>query len=123
VTKTASLSVSLSASVQAEAGVIFAQASATAGVTLDKSWSSTETWTYSGKAPKKKIKGKPRFWRQRFWHETRQFYAAKWVHTPGGGCYTYHVAWKKKINAPVMGDDADDYLQWEYGKPYKPRPA
>ncbi|MEI5672782.1 MULTISPECIES: hypothetical protein [unclassified Nocardioides] len=48
---TASTTATVSASVSAEAGVIFAQASATAGVSLAQQWGATKTWSYTLNTP------------------------------------------------------------------------
>jgi hypothetical protein len=47
----ASTTATVSASVSAEAGVIFAKASATAGVSLAQQWGATKTWSYTMDTP------------------------------------------------------------------------
>lgn len=49
--KTGTLSASATATISAEAGVIFAKASTSLGVTVGKQWSKTQQWTYSVNVP------------------------------------------------------------------------
>lgn len=65
----------VSASLTAEAGVVFAKASTTVGASVAKSWSKTKTWTYAATV-KKDPKHEYRL-RQR--QETRKFTATKYV--------------------------------------------
>lgn len=64
----------LSTSITAEAGLIAAKVSATAGVSVAKTWSKTQTWSYSATV-KKDPKNQYRL-RQR--QETRKFTATKY---------------------------------------------
>ncbi|MCX4789121.1 MULTISPECIES: hypothetical protein [unclassified Streptomyces] len=88
------------ATVGAEAGVIFAKASTSFSVSLGKSWSKSDTWSYSATVQKKKGKTMGRLMMQ---HEAKGFSVTKyrWVPKSGGTCKKEKV-WKKSNNvAPV----------------------
>lgn len=63
----------VSASLTAEAGVVFAKASTTVGVSIAKTWSKTKSWSYSMDIPK----DKDHKYRMRQRQETRRFDAKK----------------------------------------------
>ncbi|MFC9755890.1 hypothetical protein [Streptomyces sp. NPDC056921] len=100
--KTGSWTATGTATVGAEAGVIFAKASTSFSVAIGKTWSKSDTWTYSAKVEKKKKKGKTRG-RLMMYHEAKGFSVTK-SHLepkPGGGCKKV-TNWKKPDNvAPV----------------------
>lgn len=50
-TKTAETDASATVTVEAEAGVIFAKASTSLGITVGKSWSSSQQWSYTANVP------------------------------------------------------------------------
>ncbi|MCD9902221.1 hypothetical protein ACFWVT_20170 [Streptomyces cyaneofuscatus] len=101
-TKSATLSASGTAEVGADAGVIFAKASASFGVTVGKSWTKGDTWSYSATVKKKKGKTRGRLMMQ---HEAKQFTAHKYkVSTGAGGTCKTKTVYKKKITAPVKKD-------------------
>lgn len=50
-TKTMTVSASVTATVSAEAGVIFAKASTSLGVTVGKTWSNSKKWSYTANVP------------------------------------------------------------------------
>ena len=53
-TATAGVDASMTATLSTEAGAIFAKASASLGVTVGKSWSKADSWSYSKEVPKGK---------------------------------------------------------------------
>ncbi|MFE7359256.1 hypothetical protein ACFU8Q_40855 [Streptomyces sp. NPDC057543] len=88
------------ATVGAEAGVIFAKASSSFSVSLGKSWSKSDTWSYSATVQKKKGKTMGRLMMQ---HEAKGFSVTKYrfAAKAGGHCQKVKV-WKKSNNvAPV----------------------
>jgi hypothetical protein len=68
---TATANASMTATVAAEAGVVFAKASASLGVTVGGSWSKGGSWSYSKPVPKGKTA------RLVMWHESRSFTVTK----------------------------------------------
>lgn len=97
--RTGTVSASGTAGVEAEAGAIFAKASASFSVTVGKEWSKSQTWQYSATAENKPGKTKVRLIMT---HESKKFKARKWVivNGPGGACKT-SWQWSKWFTAPV----------------------
>ncbi|MFF8592172.1 hypothetical protein ACF061_12115 [Streptomyces sp. NPDC015220] len=98
--KTGSWTATGTATVGAEAGVIFAKASTSFSVSLGKTWSKSDTWTYSATVKKKKGKSRGRLM---MYHEARGFSVTKYRFEPkaGGTCKKVKL-WKKSNNvAPV----------------------
>ncbi|MFB7216547.1 hypothetical protein [Streptomyces sp. NPDC056255] len=98
--KTGSWTATGTATVGAEAGVIFAKASTSFSVSVGKTWSKSDTWTYSAKVEKKKGKTRGRLM---MYHEAKGFSVTKYHLEPksGGGCKKVKN-WKKPNNvAPV----------------------
>jgi hypothetical protein len=98
-TKTGTLTASGTATVGADAGVIFAKASTSFSVTVGKSWAKSDSWTYTLKPQKKKGKTKVRM---RLYHEAKKFTVRKytWQDTPK--CTTKETTkYRKTITAPV----------------------
>jgi hypothetical protein len=102
-TKEATKKAEGTATVGADAGVIFAKASTSFGVTVGKSWSQSDTWSYAATVAKKPGKTKGRLM---MYHESKSFTAHKYrVYTgPGGTCKTETI-YKKPGIAPVKKND------------------
>lgn len=90
--KTATVNATMSASVTAEAGVVFAKASTTIGVSVGKSWSKSGSWSYAKPVPKGKTA------RLRMFHETRSFTVTKRV--LDGRCQ-WQTRYSSKVKAPI----------------------
>lgn len=106
-TKTSSTTVSgsVTATVSAEAGVVFAKASASLGVTVGASQTWTEAFSYS-----KTSSASGGAWaRLHLFHEARKFTVTKTV--PNNICQ-YSVAYTATITVPVI--NGDDYWVMEY---------
>lgn len=86
------------AGVEAEAGAIFAKASTSFSVTVGKSWSHSEGWTYT-LHPKDKA-GKTLV-RMRLFHEAKKFKAQKWIVVNQSGACKTQTVWTKWFTAPV----------------------
>ncbi|MFG2626968.1 hypothetical protein [Streptomyces sp. NPDC048473] len=98
--KTGTWTATGTATVGAEAGVIFAKASTSFSVAVGKSWTKSDTWTYSAKVAKKKGKTRGRLM---MYHEAKGFSVTKSHLVPkfGGGCKKVKI-WTKSNNvAPV----------------------
>ncbi|MFF9398354.1 hypothetical protein [Streptomyces sp. NPDC014744] len=98
--KTGSWTATGTATVGSEAGVVFAKASASFSVSLGKTWTKSDTWTYAAKVQKKKGKSRGRLM---MYHEAKGFSVTKYTFQakPGGSCKKVK-AWKKSNNiAPV----------------------
>jgi len=98
--KTGTWSATGTATVGTEAGVIFAKASTEFSVSVGKSWSKSDTWTYSATVGKKKGKTKGRLM---MYHEAKGFSVTRYHWEPkfGGSCKKVKD-WKKSNNfAPV----------------------
>jgi hypothetical protein len=97
--KTGSWTATGTATVGAEAGVILAKASTSFSVSLAKTWSKSDTWTYSATVQSKPGKTKGRLMMH---HEAKSFTAHKYrVFTgPGGACKTETI-YKKPGTLPV----------------------
>jgi hypothetical protein len=83
-----------------EAGIIFAKASTSFSVSVGKTWSKSDTWTYSAKVEKKTGKSKGRLM---MYHEAKGFSVTKYYLQPNGRqqCVK-HKVWKKTgIVAPA----------------------
>ena len=91
-TKAASVNATMSASVSAEAGVVFAKASTTMGVSVGKTWSKDQTWTYSKAVPKGKTA------RLRLYQQSRSFSVEK-KYWDERSC-KYKRVYKGNANAP-----------------------
>lgn len=98
-TKTASVDASVTATVSAEAGVVFAKASTSLGVTVGKSWSKSGSWSYSKPVPKGKTA------RLVMFHETRLFTVTKLVWS-NADC-NYKRKYRSRANAPIMSSSAN----------------
>jgi hypothetical protein len=90
--KTATVSATGTVTVGAEAGVIFAKASASASVSLGGSWSHGGTWSYTKSVPKGKTA------RLVMFHESRKFTVKKYQYD--GRCNSIKK-WERHVNAPV----------------------
>ena len=88
--KTGTVSASGTAGVTAEVGAIFAKASTSFSVTVGKTWSKSQTWSYSATAVNKAGKTKVRLIMT---HEAKKFKARKYVITNGSGG-TCHTTWE-----------------------------
>ena len=89
---TAEVSASMTASVSAEAGIVFAKASVSLGVTVGASWSATGTWSYTKSVPKGTTA------RLVMWHDSRSFVVTKTrMEAP---CKAV-VIYKTTVNAPL----------------------
>jgi len=98
--KTGSWTATGTATVGTEAGAIFAKASASFSVSVGKTWSKSDTWTYSATVKKKSGKSRGRLM---MYHEAKGFSVTKYRMVPKntGGCKKSKV-WKKSNNvAPV----------------------
>ncbi|MYS40362.1 hypothetical protein GTY23_03640 [Streptomyces sp. SID5998] len=98
--KTGSWTATGTAMVGTEAGVIFAKASASFSVSVGKTWSKSDTWTYAATVLKKQGKSRGRLMT---YHEAKGFSVTKYRMEPkfGGGCKKVKL-WKKSNNiAPV----------------------
>ncbi len=61
----------MTATVEAEAGIVFAKASASLGVTVGAEWSKSGTWSYEKKVPRGETA------RLVMWHKSREFVVTK----------------------------------------------
>ncbi|WP_406252991.1 hypothetical protein OH786_23315 [Streptomyces atratus] len=98
--KTGSWTATGTATVGTEAGAIFAKASASFSVSLGKTWSKSDTWSYAATVQKKKGKTRGRLV---MYHEAKGFSVTKSRMVPKstGGCKKSTI-WKKSNNvAPV----------------------
>jgi hypothetical protein len=110
-TATATVSASGTAGVTAEAGAIFASASVSFSVTVGKTWSKSNSWTYS--IPAKNKAGKTKV-RMTMFHESKKFKATKFTYYYDGHC-KYHESkkWSKWFTAPVKKDANVWGLEWQ----------
>ncbi|MEU6239931.1 hypothetical protein [Streptomyces sp. NPDC047024] len=98
--KTGSWTATGTATIGAEAGVIFAKASTSFSVSVGKTWSKSDTWTYAAKVEKKSGKSKGRLM---MYHEAKGFSVTKFRLVANGQqkCVKSTI-WKKNgIVAPV----------------------
>lgn len=95
-TKTAVAKAAMTATVAAEAGVVFAKASTSLGVTVGKEWSKSGTWTYSKPVPAGKTA------RLVMWHQSRKFLVTK-KRLDGNEC-RYIRVYRSWVNAPVAAN-------------------
>ncbi|WP_200306880.1 hypothetical protein [Streptomyces adelaidensis] len=109
---TATASVSGTAGIEAEAGVIFTKASTSFSVTVGGEWSSSKSWNYEMKA--KKVKGKNQV-RMRLFHEAKRFRVGKSITTNKPNCKgtTTKHSWNKTITAPTKRS-SNDFWRLEY---------
>lgn len=96
---TATVSASMIATVSAEAGVVFAKASASLGVTVGASYSKANSWTYSKPVPKGKTA------RLTLFHDTRIFTVTKLRWNPGR-C-GFNTVYSSAVNAPLKSNSAN----------------
>jgi hypothetical protein len=96
--KTAEVNASMSASVEAEAGVVFAKASASIGTSVGASWSKSGTWSYSKDVPAGKTA------QLVMYHTTKKFVVTKKkIVAP---C-TLVTVYTSSVNAPVKTSTAN----------------
>ncbi|HEX2689010.1 MAG TPA: hypothetical protein VHN14_20450 [Kofleriaceae bacterium] len=95
--KTATVNASVTGTVSAEAGIVFAKASASIGVTVGGSWSKSSTWSYSAQVPKG-MEGRIVMYR-----ESRAFLVTKKRFQPP--CRYVVVYRNAHVNAPVTRGD------------------
>ncbi|MEV0976142.1 hypothetical protein [Streptomyces sp. NPDC049915] len=98
--KTGSWTATGTATLGTEAGVIFAKASTSFSVSVGKTWTKSDTWTYSATVQKKSGKTKGRLM---MYHEAKGFSVTKYHLEPNGQqqCVK-HKIWKKSgIVAPA----------------------
>jgi hypothetical protein len=95
--KTATVEASVSATVEAEAGVVFAKASTSLGVTVGGSWSKASKWGYQAKVPAGK-EGRIVMYR-----ESRVFLVTKMRFRPP--CDYAAVYRNVRVNAPLTKGD------------------
>ncbi|MFC8626733.1 hypothetical protein [Streptomyces anulatus] len=97
--KTGSVTATGTATLGAEAGVVFSKASASFSVSVGKTWSKSDTWTYSAKVKKKAGKSRGRLM---MYHQAKGFSVTKWRWVPSATSCKKKVYWKKSnIVAPV----------------------
>lgn len=95
-TKTASTKAEMTASVSAEAGVVFAKASTSIGVTVGKEWSKSGSWSYEAKVDRGRTA------RLVMWHKSRSFLVTKKRLNPEH-C-SYHRVYRAWVEAPVQAN-------------------
>ncbi|MEU7019572.1 hypothetical protein ABZ990_02785 [Streptomyces sp. NPDC046203] len=97
--KTGTWTATGTATVGAEAGVIFGKVSSSFSVSVGKSWSKSDTWTYAATVAKKPGKTKGRLM---MYHEAKGFSVTRYHWAPtSSGCKKVKD-WKKSGNiAPV----------------------
>ncbi|MFF8956812.1 hypothetical protein [Streptomyces sp. NPDC014894] len=96
--KTGSWTLTGSVGAQAELKAVLAKASASFNVSLAKTWTKSDTWTYAATVKKKRGTTKGRLM---MFHEAKRFTAKKTlVYNKNGRCATKTV-YKKTITAPV----------------------
>lgn len=93
--KTASVSASMTATVEAEAGIVFAKASTSIGVTVGAEWSKSGTWSYEKKVPSGETA------RLVMWHASRKFLVTKKRLVEG--CQ-YKRVYRSWVDAPVKAN-------------------
>jgi hypothetical protein len=91
-TTTGSVNASMTATVSAEAGVVFAKASTSLGVTVGGSWSKADSWSYSKQVPQGK-EGRIVMYR-----ESRSFTVTK--KSLRAPC-NYVAVYSERVNAPL----------------------
>ncbi len=90
-TSTMEMNASVTSTVEAEAGVIFAKASASLGLTIGGSHSNSETWTYSANVPpSKKFK-----YRLHAYHYSANFSVMKKRFNGAPKVCDYQKSWKR----------------------------
>ncbi|MEV8510908.1 hypothetical protein [Dactylosporangium sp. NPDC051484] len=94
-TTTGQVSASMTATVSAEAGIVFAKASASIGVTVGASWSKSDTWSYSKPVPAGKTA------RLVMWHESRKFVVKK---TQIVAPCNVKTVYTETVNAPLTSN-------------------
>jgi len=96
-TKTAEVNASVTAEVGAEAGVVFAKASASIGTTVGGSYAKSQTWSYSLNVPAGKTA------RMVLSHEARGFTVTK-VQLDAGGCKAVRTIYSSNVVAPIKAN-------------------
>jgi len=96
-TKTAEANASVTAEVGAEAGVVFAKASASIGTTVGGSYAKSQTWSYSLNVPSGKTA------RMVLFHEARGFTVTK-VQLDAGGCRAVRTIYSSNVVAPIKAN-------------------
>jgi hypothetical protein len=100
-TKTMTVSASVTATVSTEANAIFAKASASLGITVGKSWSTSQTWSYSANVPAD-VHHK---YRLHAYHYTASFTVAKKQWYPTGCTYRTLAGWPQRVtHAPIKSN-------------------
>ncbi|MDC0773013.1 hypothetical protein [Streptomyces sp. HD] len=109
-TSTASISVSGTAGLGTEAGVLLAKASTSFSVTVGGSWTWTDSWTYT--LPVKNKAGKTKV-RLTLFHESKKFKGTKYSYYYDGHC-NYHekTLWSRWVTAPVKKNNSVWGLEW-----------
>ncbi|MFJ6630841.1 hypothetical protein ACIQMR_05415 [Streptomyces sp. NPDC091376] len=98
-TKEATFKAEGTATIGADAGVVFAKANVSFSGTLGKSWSQSDSWSYSGTVQRKPGKTKGRLM---MFHEAKSFTAHKYRVTNGtGGQCKSTTVYKKAGTYPV----------------------
>ncbi len=93
-TTTATVNASMTATVSAEAGIVFAKASASIGMTVGASWSKAKSWTYTGPEVPRGKEGRVVMYR-----ESRKFTVVKKsLRSP---C-TYVTVYSASVEAPTI---------------------
>ncbi|GAA4913120.1 hypothetical protein ACFPM3_23640 [Streptomyces coeruleoprunus] len=113
--KAGSVTAQMTATASAEAGVIFAKASVSLGVSVGTQWTKTDQWSYQATVPKKVNGKKVKKARLVMFHEAKKFTTTKKVHATaqGGGC-TVRTVWKRSFVAPVKKNSNTWGLQYQY---------
>lgn len=110
-TSTAEVNASGTAGVEAEAGAIFAKASASFSVTVGGSWSRSSSWEYS--IPAKNKAGKTKV-RMTMFHESKKFKVRKYTYRYNANCkYVEKTVWTKWMVAPVKSNSNVWGLEWK----------
>ncbi|GAB2979519.1 hypothetical protein [Nocardioides montaniterrae] len=95
---TGTTSASVTATVSAEAGVIFAKASTSFGITVGKTWSKSQVWSYTANVPS----GTGYRYRLHMYHYSLNFDVMKKTWSYGTcGYINYWSSWQHVAHAPV----------------------
>jgi hypothetical protein len=95
--KTAVVTAQASVEVTAEAGAVFAAASTSIGVSVGKSWSKTQEWSYTLQVPSGKTA------RMRMYHTAKSFTVDKYIWSVRT-CSKSIKKWSHRVVAPVKSD-------------------
>ena len=110
--KTLSVSASVTATVSAEAGVIFAKASTSLGITVGGSYSHSKTWSYTANVPAT-TKYKYRLHAYRY---AANFTVTKKVLNQSNCRYTIARGYPAKVYHAPPKSSADKYIVWRLDK-------